>query len=54
MVPSARIAIAHGQMNDGELETVMLTFSNAEADIFGVYDHRRIGVGYSPRQHHRD
>ena len=33
MVPSARIAIAHGQMNDGELETVMLTFSNAEADI---------------------
>ncbi|MEO0948286.1 MAG: transcription-repair coupling factor, partial [Cyanobacteria bacterium J06641_5] len=33
MVPSARIAIAHGQMNDGELEAVMLTFSNAEADI---------------------
>jgi transcription-repair coupling factor (superfamily II helicase) len=33
MVPSARIAIAHGQMPEGELEATMLTFSNGDADI---------------------
>ncbi|BAI92237.1 transcription-repair coupling factor [Arthrospira platensis NCB002] len=33
MVPSARLAIAHGQMEAGELESIMLTFSAGEADI---------------------
>jgi transcription-repair coupling factor (superfamily II helicase) len=33
MVPGARIAIAHGQMQENELESTMLSFSNAEADI---------------------
>jgi transcription-repair coupling factor (superfamily II helicase) len=33
MVPNARIAIAHGQMHEGELESTMLSFNNAEADI---------------------
>ncbi|NCJ07501.1 transcription-repair coupling factor [Synechococcales cyanobacterium C] len=33
MVPSARIAIAHGQMVEGELEATMLTFSNGDAEI---------------------
>ena len=33
MIPSARLAIAHGQMPEGELETTMLTFSSGEADI---------------------
>lgn len=33
MVPSARIAIAHGQMVEGELESTMLSFSNGDADI---------------------
>lgn len=33
MIPSARIAIGHGQMVETELESVMLTFSNGEADI---------------------
>jgi transcription-repair coupling factor (superfamily II helicase) len=33
MVPSARIAIAHGQMHEGELESTMLSFNNGEADI---------------------
>ncbi|MGK7872581.1 MAG: transcription-repair coupling factor [Xenococcaceae cyanobacterium] len=33
MVPSASIAIAHGQMPEGELEATMLTFNNGEADI---------------------
>jgi len=33
MVPTAQIAIAHGQMDEGELESTMLTFSNGDADI---------------------
>ncbi len=33
MVSGARIAIAHGQMPEAELETTMLTFNNGEADI---------------------
>ena len=33
MVPGARIALAHGQMQEGELESTMLTFSNGDADI---------------------
>ncbi len=33
MVPSARIAIAHGQMPEAELEVTMLTFNNGDADI---------------------
>jgi transcription-repair coupling factor (superfamily II helicase) len=33
MIPVARIAIAHGQMDETQLETTMLAFNNAEADI---------------------
>ncbi|MGB3190622.1 MAG: transcription-repair coupling factor [Limnoraphis sp.] len=33
MVPSARIAVAHGQMNAAELESIMLTFNAGEAEI---------------------
>ena len=33
MIPSTRIAIAHGQMPESELESTMLTFSNGEADL---------------------
>ena len=33
MIPSIRIAIAHGQMPESELESTMLTFSNGEADL---------------------
>jgi transcription-repair coupling factor (superfamily II helicase) len=33
MVPGARIAIGHGQMDESELESTMLTFSNGDADI---------------------
>ncbi|MGY2975988.1 transcription-repair coupling factor [Thermostichus sp. MS-CIW-37] len=32
-VPGARIAIAHGQMPEGELEATMLAFNNGEIDI---------------------
>jgi transcription-repair coupling factor (superfamily II helicase) len=33
MVPSARLAIAHGQMDESELESTMLAFNDGEADI---------------------
>ncbi len=33
MIPNARIAIAHGQMEASELESIMLSFSNGEAEI---------------------
>ncbi len=33
MVPSARIAIGHGQMDVNDLEMTMLSFNNGEADI---------------------
>jgi transcription-repair coupling factor (superfamily II helicase) len=33
MVPGVRIAIAHGQMPESELESTMLTFSDGEAEI---------------------
>ncbi|MCY7324232.1 MAG: DEAD/DEAH box helicase, partial [Phormidesmis sp. CAN_BIN36] len=33
MIPGARIAVAHGQMPESELESTMLTFGEAEADI---------------------
>jgi transcription-repair coupling factor (superfamily II helicase) len=33
MVPGIRLAIAHGQMPENELESTMLTFSNGEAEI---------------------
>ena len=33
LVPDARIAVAHGQMNEGQLEQVMLDFWNREYDV---------------------
>jgi transcription-repair coupling factor (superfamily II helicase) len=32
-VPSARISVAHGQMDEGELESTMLSFSSGDADV---------------------
>jgi len=33
MIPNIKIAIAHGQMRESDLESTMLTFSNGEADL---------------------
>ncbi|HEX2912946.1 MAG TPA: transcription-repair coupling factor [Chloroflexia bacterium] len=33
LVPQARIVVGHGQMEEGELEKVMLAFTNYEADV---------------------
>ena len=33
MIPNIKLAIAHGQMPESELESTMLTFNNGEADL---------------------
>ncbi|MEL6937101.1 MAG: transcription-repair coupling factor, partial [Cyanobacteria bacterium J06607_17] len=33
MIPTIRLAVAHGQMQEGELEATMLAFSSGEADL---------------------
>jgi transcription-repair coupling factor (superfamily II helicase) len=33
LIPEARIIVGHGQMEEGELEKVMLAFTNHEADV---------------------
>ncbi len=33
LIPSCRMAIAHGQMDESELESTMLTFNNGDADL---------------------
>ena len=33
MLPGARLAIAHGQMDENELESTMLTFGNGDAEV---------------------
>lgn len=33
MIPDARLAIGHGQMDESDLESTMLAFNNGEADI---------------------
>ena len=33
LIPEARVAVAHGQMNENELESVMLGFLDGEADV---------------------
>ncbi|MBF2057035.1 MAG: transcription-repair coupling factor [Cyanobacterium sp. T60_A2020_053] len=33
MIPTLRIGVAHGQMDEGELESTMLGFNNGEADL---------------------
>ena len=33
LVPEARVAIGHGQMNEGELEDVMISFINNESNV---------------------
>lgn len=38
LVPDARIAVAHGQMNESELETVILDFFGRQLRCAGKYD----------------
>ena len=53
LVPEARIAVAHGQMPEGELERVMIAFARRRARRAGVHHDHRVGPGHPQRQHHR-
>jgi transcription-repair coupling factor (superfamily II helicase) len=53
MVPGARIAIAHGQMQEGELESTMFLQQWGGGNS-GLYHHHRVRAGHSPRQHDFD
>jgi transcription-repair coupling factor (superfamily II helicase) len=43
LVPEARVAVAHGQMDEGTLEKVVLDFWEGEFDVLGVHHHHRVG-----------
>ena len=52
LVPEARVAMAHGQMAEKELERVMVRFWRREVRCPGVHRHHRGRPGYSRGQHH--
>ena len=51
LVPEARIAVAHGQMNEHELEKIMVDFWEAELRRAGLDHDRGIRPGHPERQH---
>ncbi len=51
LVPEARIAVAHGQMNEDVLERVMLDFLHARDRCPGLQHHHRNRHGHRQRQH---
>ena len=51
LVPEARIAVAHGQMPEGELERVMSRVRRGQERYPGLHHHHRVGAGYAQRQH---
>ena len=52
LAPTARIGVAHGQMEEKELERVMLKFMQGEYDVPGGHGADRKRPRHSPRQHH--
>ena len=53
-VPEARLAVAHGQLPERELEKKMLAFLHGEADVLLVHDHHRERPRRAARQHDPD
>ena len=51
LVPEARIAVAHGQMGEHQLEEVMLGFWEKDFDVLVSHDDRRDRPGHPQRQH---
>ena len=51
LVPEARVAVAHGQMGEHQLEQVMLDFWEKALRRAGVHHHRRVGPRRLQRQH---
>ena len=54
LVPEARVAAAHGQMNEHELERIMVRASGSrEHDVLVVHHDRRVRPRHPQRQHAR-
>ena len=51
LVPEARVAVAHGQMGEHQLEQVMLDFWEKTLRRAGLHDHRRVRPRRVQRQH---
>ena len=51
MAPEARVAVAHGQMDEGTLEKVVLDFWEGGLRRAGVHHHHRVGHRHAHRQH---
>ncbi len=51
LVPEARVAVAHGQMDEGSLETVVLDFWERQLRRTGLHDHHRVGHRHALGQH---
>ncbi len=51
LVPEARIAVAHGQMDEDVLEQVIVDFWEKRVRRARLHHHRRVGPGHPQRQH---
>ena len=51
--PGARIVVGHGQMAEGRLEQVMLTFAGGAGGRPGLHDDHRVGARHPEREHDR-
>ena len=52
LVPEARVAFAHGQMKERELESIMYDFINGDIDVLVTTTIIETGAGHFQRQHH--
>ena len=53
LVPEARVAVAHGQMDEGALEQVVLDFWEGALRRPGLHDHHRVGHRHADGEHPR-
>ena len=51
LVPEAKIAVAHGQMHERELEQAMLGFMHGETNVLVSLGDHRVGPRHPERQH---
>ncbi len=51
LVPEARVAVAHGQMDEGTLEKVVFDFWEGQLRRAGVHHHHRVGHRHADGQH---
>ncbi|MEJ7660199.1 MAG: helicase-related protein [Hymenobacter sp.] len=54
LMPEARIGVAHGRMNEEELEEIMLGFEEGAFDVLVSTTIVETGPGHSRSQHHPD